>query len=329
MNDKTIPMIFQQLQTEGCLKENDIINTRDGFSLAYRSVAEMLAQKNILDFPDSQGERRACSSFFDDWFLYAIQEKNDYIYSLLKLREQEHDQGAAADGDTPGVTICFISFDCGILLKCLEDPSDENRQKLNAEINRVVVRRGQRHHETLKGYFLNPASEGAYLVASVYTKHIAAMAEKGCLTVPDHYREIARQYASRKNSAKLGRLPKFLESLNQEARYTVCDQEKIFIQDPTAPNRYECAAILATHTGNTSVYSFAAEVEYHAKFLIPIARFRIPLIGKSVYESAIRADMSVGDAEFQGPASFYRQDSRIVRTQYRYHKETINFWFVR
>lgn len=323
MNSKTTPMLFRQLQAVGCLKETDILHTRDGFSLAYRSVADMLAQKNILDFPNSEGKRLACSSFFDDWFVYAVPEQDDWVYSLLKLREQEHDQipGAAADGDTPGVTICFIRFDCGILLDCLQDPSDENRKKLNAEINRVVARRGQRHHEALKRYFVNPRSEGAYLVASVYTKHIAAMAEQGYLPVPDFYREMARQYAAGKHSAKVSRLPEFLESLNQEAGYTVCDNEKIYIKDPSAPDRFECAAILATHTGNTSVYSFAAEVEYHARFLVPIARFRIPLIGKSVYASAVRADMTVGDTEFQGPAPFYRPDSRIVRNQYHHHKD--------
>ena len=54
MNNKTIPMLFQQLQAQGCLKEGDLLHTRDGFSLAYRSVADMLAQKNILDFQDSE-----------------------------------------------------------------------------------------------------------------------------------------------------------------------------------------------------------------------------------------------------------------------------------
>ena len=323
MNKYSIPLLFWQLQAEGCLEETDIVNTRDGFYLAYKSIADILAEKSILDFPDSEGKHLACSSFFDDWFLYAVPAERGYVYSLLKLREQEHDQGvgAVADGDTPGVTISFISFNCEILMGCLRYPLDANRQKLNAEINRVVARRGQRHHEVLKSYFVNPASEGPYLVASVYTKHIAALAENGYLAVPDHYREIAERYVKHPKSAKLGRLPKFLESLNQEAGYVVCDNEKIYIKDPLAPDKFECAAILATHTGNTSLYSFAAEVEYHARFLIPVARFKIPLIGKSIFESAIRADMSIGDGEFQGPAPFYRPDSHIVIRQYNCHKD--------
>ena len=84
---------------------------------------------------------------------------------------------------------------------------------------------------------------------------------------------------------------------------------------------YEAAAILATHTGNTSLHSFAAEVEYHAKFLTPIAKIRIPFWGRSIYDSAIRADMIIGDTEFEGPAPFHRAESKIVRRQSKCHRE--------
>lgn len=322
MNKHPIPSIFRQLQEALCLKENNIVNTQDGFFLAYRSLSDMLAEKDILDFLDSEGRRLPCNRFFDDWFLYAVPDGSDYVYSLLKLREQEHelDTGIPADSDTPGVTVCFISFDCRILLDCLRDPSDANRQKLNAEINRVVARRGQRHHETLKNYFTNPEADGAYLTASVYIKHIASFAENGCLNVPDQYLVLVQKYTSGTGSSKDARIPRFIESLNERAGAVICDNERIFIKDPQNPDSFESAAILATHTGNTDPYSFAAEVEYHARFLLPIARIRIPFIGKSVYDSAIRADMTIGDTEFEGPAPFHRPDSPIVSRQYNLHK---------
>lgn len=322
MKKHPIPTVFRQLQASGCLPENSIVHTPDGFCLAYRSLSDILAAKDILDFPDSSGRRLACSSFFDDWFLYAVPEGSDYVYSLLKFREQEHDMGkdASADGDTPGVTVCFISFDFRILLDCLEDPADANRQKLNAEINRVVARRGQRHHAQLKQYFVNPEAEGAYLAAALYVKHIASFAVNGCLNAPDQYRTLARRFASGKCSKKDARIPRFLETLNRKAGAVICDGERICIADPEHPDPYESAVILATHTGNTSAYSFAAEVEYHAKFLSPLARIRIPFIGKSVYDSAIRADMTIGDTEFEGPAPFHSPDSRIVMRQYNLHK---------
>ena len=98
-------------------------------------------------------------------------------------------------------------------------------------------------------------------------------------------------------------------------------RKKICIQNREELTEYESAAILATHAGNTSVYSFAAEVEYHAKFLTPLAKIKIPFFGRSIYDSAIRADMTVDDKEFEGPAPFYQEDSKIVRQQYTLHRE--------
>ena len=321
MLHKNTPSIFKCLLSNMCIKERDILKTLDGFYMVNKSISNVLATKGILDFPDSSGEMLACSKFFDDWFIYAVPNDNDYTYSLLKLREQEHDSedGSAADGDTPGVTISFISFEIERLLDCLLKPSHENTRKLNTEINRVVAHKGQRHHKALKKYFKNPRSKGAYLVANRYVKTIALYASEGRLEVPVVYKEIVQQSISYKNSAKLARLPQFIEALNKEAGCIICDNEKIYIKNKDELTQYEALAILATHTGNTSIYSFAAEVEYHAKFLTPLAKIKIPFFGRSIYDSAIRADMTVGDTEFEGPAPFYKDDSKIVKRQHELH----------
>ena len=323
MPGKSIPNMFWILLSDMCISQSDIRKTSDNFFLVYKSLSDILAQRNVLDFLDSTGERLLCDRFFDDWFLYAVPSEKDYTYSLLKFREQEHDaeDGSPADGDTPGVTISFISFDADVLMRCLEVPTDENRKKLGGEINRVVAYKGQRHHKSLKKYFANPNSEGAYLVADVYTKYIASFAENGCLAVPEAYKAIVQQSISYKNSVKFARLPSFIDKLNQKACCVVCDNEKIYIQNREAPTEYESAAILATHAGNTSVYSFAAEVEYHARFLTHLAKIKIPFFGRSIYDSAIRADMTVDDKEFEGPAPFYQESSRIVRRQHNLHRE--------
>ena len=322
MSDKNTPHIFRFLLSDMSIENSDIVGTSDGFFMVHKSIANILALKGVLDFPDSSGERLACNKFFDDWFLYAVPSDNDYTYSLLKLREQEHDMedGSPADGDTPGVTISFISFDSERLLDCLANPSDENRRKLNTEINRVVAYRGQHHHKALKNYFKNPRSQGAYLVADRYVKTIASYTDAGRLELPDSYKEIVQQSISYKTSAKFTRLPRFVEALNKAAGRVVCDNENIYLENRKKPTEYEALAILATHTGNTSVYSFAAEVEYHARFLTPLAKIKIPFFGRSIYDSAIRADMTVGDTEFEGPAPFYKLDSKIVKRQYALHR---------
>ena len=320
---KTMPEIFRKLLTEDCVNESDILMTQDGFQLLYKSLSDILSIKAIFDFPDQEGNRLLCSRFYDDWFLYAVPNGAEHIYGLLKLREQEYDarDGVPADGDTPGVTISFISFACERLLECIANPSDENRRKLDGEINRVVARRGQTHHDVLKRYFAEPASRGSYLVAGLYPTHIATFAKDGRLNLPEHYKEIVKRHKACRNSRGLARLPVFIEKLNAKAGYILCDEDWLYIKNPQKITPYESAAILATHTGNTSVYSFAAEVEYHAKFLTPMAKIKIPFLGRSLYASAIRADMSIGDAEFQGPAPFYREASKIVKRQSALHRD--------
>ena len=120
MDKKHLPEAFRQLQSTGSVKESDILKTPDGFWLIYKSLSDILSEKEILDFPDSEGERLLCSRFYDDWFLYAVPGGTVHTYGLLKLREQEYDaeDGSPADGDTPGVTISFIYFTCEILLAC-------------------------------------------------------------------------------------------------------------------------------------------------------------------------------------------------------------------
>ena len=318
----TIPEIFRQLMSEGCLKASDILQTQDGFRLAYKSLPHILSEKGITEFLDSEGRMLKCDRFYDDWFLYAVPDGTDHAYGLLKFREQEHDRedGSPADGDHPGVTISFISFACEVLLACITDPSSENRTRLDGEINRVVARKGQRHHRALKTYFKDPRSHGAYLVAGTYTRHIALFSKDGRLALPEYYKEILQQSNVRKNTGKPARIPRFIEELNRTAGRIVCDHENIYIENREALSTYEAAAILATHTGNTSVFSFAAEVEYHARFLTPLARIRIPLYGRSLYESAIRADMTVYDTEYEGPAPFYKDNAKIVKRQYALHQ---------
>ena len=322
MDNGYFPELFRKLQSEGYIKEADVLKTSDGFFLVHKSLAQIIAERNILDFPGSKGRRLQCAKFYDDWYLYAVAGKADDVYGLLKMREQEHDtQEGDADGDIPGVTISFVPFAMDILFDCLTDPADENRMRLDHEINRVVVRRGQCHHKALKRYFIDPGAQGAYLVSGVYSRHIAAFAEEGSLDVPEHYQKIVKQYRSGHYSAKEARLPCFIESLNQKAGYVVCDHDKIYIKDPMEPTIYESTAILATHTGNTSQHSFAAEVEFHARFLTPAAKIKIPFAGRSVYDSSIRADMSVGDAELQGPTPYYQSSSTIVKRQRALHHE--------
>lgn len=314
-----MPSFFQYLSDKSLINSDHVLFTKDGFYMINRSISSILISKGIETFPDRENKILECSNYFDDWFLFAVPGKNEYACSLLKMREQEYDLewGIQADSDTPGVTISFIAFDTDLFKACLENPSAENRKKMGMEINRVVAYPKQNHHPALKDYFIHPQAEAPYLIAETYVNHIASFSTTGSLNVPKAYKEI---YLKRSASTKYARVPDFLEQNNRYANKVVCDHEKLYIQDVKQLSRYERLAILATHTGNISVHSFAAEVRYHAMFLTKLAKMRLPLVG-SPYASAVRADMSIGDKEFQGPAPYYDLSGKLVREQVKYHSD--------
>ena len=313
-----MPFFFQYLLEKTLIHSDHVLVTKDRFYMISKSISSILISKGVETFPDREDRILECRNYFDDWFLFAVPSREDYVYGLLKMREQEHDleRGIQADGDTPGVTVSFIAFDTGILKSCLENPTAENRKKTGMEINRVVAYPKQNHHTALKEYFIRPQAEGPYMIAETYVKHIAAFSSAGTLNVPKAYKEI---YLKRSVSAKYARVPDFLEQNNQEANNVVCDHEKIYIQNVKQLSRHEKLAILATHTGNVSYHSFAAEIRYHAMFLTKLMKIRLPMAG-SPYASAVRADMSIGDKEFQGPTPYYDLSGGLVVEQVKYHQ---------
>lgn len=308
------PQLFQELLQQGSIAVKDIMATQDGFQLVFKSISDILKSKGITSFLDSSDRQLECSLFFDDWYLYALPCQKDYVYSMVKFREQENDAGLNADGDTPGVTVCFVEFCVDSLTKCLKEPTEENVKRLSAEINRTVSHKNQKHNPILKKYFSKPEAQGSYMIARLYTEFISSFAKDGFLFVSDKYKDI---YKNRGNK-KLSRIPDFIDKVNKEAGYTVCDHKKIYVKEQSNLSQAERDVILAVFCGNVNFYSFAAEVEFHARFLMPI--FRLPVAKKIVYESAIRADMSIDDREFVGFTPYYRLSSVMVKRQQKHHK---------
>lgn len=317
-----IPDYFIKLIESSLIDENNIEKTGDGFFCLNKSVSDILAEKGIHTFPTDYGKDLKCENYYDDWYIYAIKNEEGFVYSLFKLREQEYDMfaGERADYDSPGVTVCFIPYDVSTLMKCSDNPTVENRSAMSDEINRVVARHGQKHHPTIKKYFCKTESKAAYLIAELYIRHILSFTHKGFIIVPQKYEEIYSESLVQPAGSKLKRLPDFINRNNIDAGRVVCDHNKIYINYPKAPDRFEKLAILATHTADTSFNQFAAEIQYHAQFLKASARIRLPFLG-SIYESAVRADLSIDDSEFEGNAPYHRTDSRLVKKHINIHGE--------
>lgn len=311
---------FSQLIAGGLINESNIDKTDDGFVCLNKSVSSLLEEREIYTFPADDGKELKCGNYFDDWYIYAIKREKGFVYSLFKLREQEYDMfaGEIADYDSPGVTVCFIAYDVNTLVRCLDTPTDENKRLMSDEINRVVARRGQKHHPAIKKYFCKTESKASYLIAELYIKHILSFTHKGFILVPQKYEEIYSASLVRSEDSKVNRLPDFINGNNAAAGRIVCDHDKIFINNPQSPDRFEKLAILATHTADTSFNCFACEVQYHALFLNSFTKIKIPFVG-SVYENAIRADLSIDDSEFEGNAPYHRADSTLVKRHIERH----------
>ena len=318
----TIPDCFLQLSESGLINENNIEKTDDGFFCLTKCISDILAEKDVLTFPTDNGSELKCQNYYDDWYIYALRKEESFIYSLFKLREQEYDiyAGERADYDSPEVTVCFIAYDVNTLMNCLNEPTDKNKKAMSDEINRVVAWRRQKHHSVIKRYFCKAESKAPYLIAELYIKHILTFTHKGFILVPQKYEEIYSASLALSKDSKERRIPDFINRNNEAAGRIVCDHDKIYIGDPEAPDRYEKLAILATHTADTSFNCFACEVQYHALFLNSFTKMKIPFLG-SVYESAIRADLSIDDSEFEGNAPYHRTDSKLVRKQVELHGE--------
>lgn len=315
-----IPDCFSQFIAGGFINKNNIEKTDDGFFCLNKSVSDILAEKEIRSFPADDGTELKCENYYDDWYIYAIEREKGFVYGLFKLREQEYDMyaGERADYDSPGVTVSFIAYNVNTLIRCLEEPTNESKVNMSDEINRVVAYRGQKHHPAIKKYFCKKESKAAYLIAELYIRHILSFARKGFIIVPQKYEEIYSASLVRSDDSKVKRLPDFINRNNTAAGRTVCDHDKIYINNPQSPDRFEKLAILATHTADTSFNQFACEVQYHALFLRSAARIKLPFLG-SIYESAVRADLSIDDSEFEGNAPYHRDDSRLVRRQAEHH----------
>ena len=63
MNLQT-PPVFDRLLAAGCIAQGDIFTTQDGFFFLNKSLSDILATKDILDFPDSAGQILPCDRFF-------------------------------------------------------------------------------------------------------------------------------------------------------------------------------------------------------------------------------------------------------------------------
>lgn len=286
------------------------ISTDDGFSLCQKSLSELLLEKGIQDTGISPINKADVDSYFDDWHFYRVRD----TYSLVKLREQEHDYVPGfSDRDDPAVTVSFISFPFDAFQALPRGCGTEaEAMKTFVRVFRDVTERfPQKHDPTLQAYFSDPHSKGSYMIAEAYVQKLLALFPDGAVPFPDKHLLISP------------RLRRGLHTHNQEAdRQIVCwEDHHIYIKDPKNPTLPEKQAVLGFYTGDLTFTGFASEVKFHADALTAWEA-KIPVLGKIWYRAAIRADMQFGPENSLYTLAlcpYYHPNSTLVRQQVLLH----------
>ena len=302
----------------------DIEMTDDGFFMCTKSLADIL---------EAIGEGSDDSQlYYDDWYLYAIEDGDGFVYSILKMREQEYDGG---DGDDPGVMIPFISLDPNELF-AFNDP-----RFFGSEVDRVVRLKGQTHDPVLQQYFSKPESTAGYLIADLYVDKIISYYPDGVITnesikslkkTIDKFEEYVGNTSFPEDEKasleayieRMKRVPNALLKINEDAGYEIYnpETEAVTVKDVNNLTHYEKQAILAIHTSNVNYNSFVAEIVFHADACVSLENY-VPYFGKNNwYESGIRADMALGEEAESGVYDrYYDLNSKIVKEQVKVHGE--------
>jgi len=321
----------------GFASSSEVVSTSDGFSLLLRPLSSVFSAAGISSLAeDSSGSStRSCANYYDDWFVFSVDTSSGVANGLVKMREQESD---SYDGNDPGVTVSFVSLSRNVVIGHLLSPTTAESYELLCALDKVTGPGSYEYDGVLANYFKSARADAPYLIAEEYVELIAKKCTSGgVLQAPDNYTAILTEIEEINELLEnpwldnetrlvyinqlsdLSRVPDAIEQNNSNAGYNVYNNSNNTILIGNAYNltSYEKYAILATHTGNVTFNSFAAEVQFHADALDDYLS-SLP----AYYEAALRADMAIGEEYESGMFDdYYDLDSSIVQTQIQYHGE--------
>ena len=335
-----LPPLFRLLIDSNILAKDNLDLTDDGLFLTTTPLSTILESKGIIYLPTKPDYTSVwhVNNYFDDWYLFCVNNGTSVSYGLYKMREQEYD---SYDGNDPGITISFIGLDITKLTDCFNNNTNANKYALYQALTRVTGPGSYEADDIITSYFANTSSDGSYLIADKYVYFLVNRVSENTISAPDNlvsiFEEIevidesldnvfldnnARLYLVNKKAA-LQRIPNALVGINDVAGTQIfnINDYTITVQNKNTITLYERQAILACFTADVTFNSFAAEVEFHAD-AVNSWQSSIPWLGDMWYEAAIRADMAVGEDEESGFYDvYYDLNSSIVRAQANAHGE--------
>lgn len=238
-----LPQEFKDSIDKGITSVDDYRMTEDGMIICTKSLADM-----------SQGDESEKNEYAGV-YIYCIMVDGKPVYSLCQMGFDDAKDGSKLNVSFIPIDGKYINdFMTGKDSKIMDGEDLVNDgSNLRSQFGRAL----QGHNSDgsipdasrqLTNYFSNTESKGALLLSDVYVETLLEKNPTNEISVKNN--------VSRMNDKQIARLKEL----------GVYDEStgKIKIKDKNHLTREEYDALLVTHTANTSAYSFAAEVKYHA-----------------------------------------------------------------
>jgi hypothetical protein len=255
-------------------------------------------------------------SKYANWYVYAVGE----TYGVYRFITDVTQAGV-------GVGLSFMPLDADKLLALLRD-GETAPGELYATIRSAASSSSETPHSTvLTGYFADPASKGAYLLAECYLSRVIRSTADGILPAPDHY---ATCSPADKEFLRVTEFLLYLSSLYPDLiLWEGARPVGVRISDPNEPTEIEMQAVLALYTMDVTFCSFAAEVAVHAagcdnkmiSSIMGYGRFKIADMCVTAYSSA-EGSIARTDNDF----GYYNLNSTAVKKQEAQHPDRIGIY---
>ncbi|WP_088816266.1 MULTISPECIES: T7SS effector LXG polymorphic toxin [Listeria] len=266
-----LPQEFKDSIASGFATIDDFQATDDGFIVCTVPLSKLLAAGEIEE-----------ADAYDDQYIYCVEIDGKFVYGTYKLRT-----GKDKD-DKPGVAVSFVSITPEEISNLFNRKPNINSidASIYAGTNYSLYNQPTANKEILK-YFQSPESKGSYLLANLYVQKVIQESSNKEGKVTNVYGGNALADDDYQNFL----MESEYSHLVKNPSYNKNDGS-IQINDVNNLSKEEYNAILLTHSANIDVYSFAAEVKFHADYADSNIR--------KIRDSAIKSDMGVGESGNKG-----------------------------
>ncbi len=298
------PDVFVQLNNMGYLHSQDIAKTDDGFYMMLIPISDIMEEAGIsVLYTDSNYvESNRVDLYYDDWYIYCVNDGIGESYSVLKLREMEVD---GKDGDDPGVSIPFVSFNVTLFIECINAPNNRTKNHdLYLELKKVTECKCESilnflHYDwKIACYFSITSSEAPYVIAYAFVDKL----------INEHYIN-GRIELTESVTGEVKGEPSIVENLTELNKNGVVydmsnsTRHSIKIANPNSLTNKEMKAIMLGICFRDTLYHFAGEIQLHALATLHLSPTSGNLIstidtitGLNYYEKAVKADLGAGES---------------------------------